>query len=645
MNRYIPDEILERIRDRADIVEVAASYIQVKRAGSNRFKALCPFHNEKTPSFTLNQERQAYHCFGCGKGGDVFSFIMEKENVDFPNAVHLLADRYGILIPENATGRSDSANDNHPKGPRKDRLFKLNEAATLFFQRSLAEHPHSPVAKYLETRKLPSELITEFKIGAAPDSWDAAQRHLASLGYTTEEMVASGILVKNDTGKIYDRFRNRLMFTIWDEQGRIVGFSGRTVEKESQGGKYVNTPETPLFKKSRILYALPLARETIKTLEHVILCEGQMDAIALHRAGFKNAVAPQGTAFTDEQARILKRYSETVKIAFDSDSAGVKATKRAIEIMLPIGFDIQVVRMPPNSDPDQIFAESGVSGLQNVLNASVDFFEFALDEAKKEHDVSTPWGKSAVTDRMLALIGHITKDVLRAEYASKLAQELALPESAVFTELNKNNRRNAAKTAFVSERRKAFPSPPQGTTGTPEPAARVAQQPTEELPADVAQAETYLLELALAHGTVGRELAEELPTEMISGTPLGKALDMVISLTLNDEWELALNAVKDINNETPSPELSKVLAAPELADSEDGSEESVAKRRKALDDSVRCLKRYRLEQEKTILQSQISADESVLQRYQEVIAELRELEPEHKRLKPKKRKADQTEAR
>ena len=192
---------MEQIRDRADIVEIASSYIQVKRAGNNRFKALCPFHNEKTPSFTLNQERQAYHCFGCGKGGDVFSFIMEKENVDFPNAVHLLADKYGILIPEDSPGQSGSSPDNRPKGLRKDRLFKLNEAATIFFQRFLAENPNSPVSKYLEMRNLPPELIAEFKIGAAPDSWDAAQRHLATLGYTVEEMVASGILVKTTRGK------------------------------------------------------------------------------------------------------------------------------------------------------------------------------------------------------------------------------------------------------------------------------------------------------------------------------------------------------------------------------------------------------------------------------------------------------------
>ena len=350
MNRYIPDEIVEQIRDRADIAEVVGTYIQVKRAGANRFKALCPFHNEKTPSFHLNQDRQAFHCFGCGKGGDVFGFIMEKENVDFPNAVHLLADKYNIIIPED-TKNFGGAADNRPKGPRKDRLFKVNTAAAEFFVKTLIGNPSSPVGEYLKTRNLPQEVITDFSVGAAPDDWHAIQNHLATLDFTQEEMIASGILVENEKKNIYDRFRNRLMFAIWDEQNRVVGFSGRSVDKDPQGGKYVNTPETPLFKKSKILYALPLAREAIKKHSHVILCEGQMDAIALHRAGFKNTVAPQGTAFTDEQARILKRYTDNIKIAFDSDSAGAKATVRSIEIMLPIGFNIKVVTMPPNSDP------------------------------------------------------------------------------------------------------------------------------------------------------------------------------------------------------------------------------------------------------------------------------------------------------
>ncbi|NOY76219.1 MAG: toprim domain-containing protein, partial [Kiritimatiellaeota bacterium] len=447
----------------------------------------------------------------------------------------------------------------------------------------------------------------------------------------------------NDSGNIYDRFRNRLMFTISDEQGRVVGFSGRSVEKDPQGGKYVNTPETPLFKKSRILYALSLARDSIKELGHVILCEGQMDTIALHRAGFKNAVAPQGTAFTDEQARMLKRHTDKVRIAFDSDSAGVKATIRAIEIMLPIGFDIQVVDMPPDSDPDQIFAESGADGLRKELDAAVDFFDFALENAKEQNDVSSPWGKSAVTDHMLGLIGHITKDVLRAEYASKLATELQLPENAVFMELNKNNRRNAAKSVMTERRRVERISHPENEaseTAAPSP-------PTVESPPNIAKAESYLLELALSHGTVGRELSEELPTAMISDTPLGRALNLVISMTLNDEWEQAGDAVRDILLETPDPDLSRVLAAPELF--RNGSEDANILRRKALDDCVRCIKTQFVKNELKPLKKQIASEdaaENVIIAYQEKLKELRELEPEKKRLKPRKRagKSDEDNA-
>jgi DNA primase len=503
---------------------------------------------------------------------------------------------------------------------------------------TLSANPASPVGEYLKSRNLPLELISGFRIGAAPDDWHAIQNHLSEKGFSKEEMVASGILVENDSGNVYDRFRNRLMFPIWDEQGRVVGFSGRSVEKDPQGGKYVNTPETPLFKKSRILYALPLARESIKTMSHAILCEGQMDAIALHRAGFKNAVAPQGTAFTDEQARILKRYTERVKIAFDSDAAGAKATLRAIEIMLPIGFDIQVVNMPPGSDPDQIFAESGAEGVKGVLDSAVDFFDFALADAKNQNDVSTPWGKSAVTDRMLEVIARITKDVLRAEYASKLAMELQLPENAVFQELNKNNRRNAAKAAASAGRFERVTPPASGAA----PNEGSATSSPNRLPPSVIKAEAYLLELALSHGTVGRELAEELPCEMISDTPLGTVLNMVISMTINDEWDQAVDAVRNFLIETPDPEVSRVLAAPELF--RDDTPDAKELRRKALRDCVRCIKLHyskvaTLKSRKSLSSAEVAEDE--LLALQKKLEARRALQPEKKRLKPKKRQKDE----
>ncbi len=550
-SRYIPDEIVEQIRTRADIVDVIGSYLPLKRAGSNRHKALCPFHNEKTPSFVVSSDRQTFHCFGCNTGGDVFKFIMEKESVDFPNAIHMLADKYSVVIPE-----PDLKHQHHaqapPRGPniKKERLYKLNEELAVFFEKHLHTYPQSEVALYLQQRGVPADVITNFRIGSAPNDWHGAHNYFLKQGYSQDELISAGILVSNDSGNVYDRFRNRLMFSIWNEQGRIVGFSGRSVEQDPQGGKYVNTPETTLFIKSKILYALPLARDAIKSRNYAILSEGQLDTIAFHMAGFTNAVAPQGTAFTDEQARILKRYTDRIIIAFDPDSAGQKATLRTIDILLPIGFDIKVLQMPEGSDPDLTFRNSGQAGLEQLVQSSLTFFDYIFNQATSQNDISTPWGKNQAVDTVLKIISKISAPVLRSTYSSQLAHKLSLPDNAVFQELNKFRRQDhfrAKKSNYLS-------------TEVPPPKNAVPQAP--QIPKAVQKAEAGLLELALSHGTYGNQLAETLPNNMISDTPVGKALNTVISMTLNGEWEFAENKLRAQLAETPSPEISKMLTSP-----------------------------------------------------------------------------------
>jgi DNA primase len=578
MERFIPDEVVDEIRSRCDIVDVIQGYLPLKRTG-NKFKALCPFHSEKTPSFTINQERQIYHCFGCGKGGDVFRFVMEKEGVDFPNAAHILAAKSGVVIPDKPRGAGGGVYDGKisESGRQREKLYKIHEELSAWYSRLLSEKPDTKVAEYVRNRGIPDESIGKFKLGAAPDSWDEGLRLLAGKGYTPEEILLAGVVVKNEeNGKTYDRFRNRLVFPIWDEQGRVVGFSARTIEKETVGAKYVNSPETPIFKKSRILYALHMAREAIREKQYVILCEGQLDVIAMHSAGFCNTVAPQGTAFTDEQARILRHYTEKVFLCFDADEAGVKASLRVMEILLPLGFEVRIISFPNGKDPDEFLKANGPEALSESVGKASSFFDYVYNKALKEFDVSSPWGKDRIVSAVLSYISKIESPIARSSFAGKFAQLMKIPENILYNELNKKS----FNQGYV---------PPQVND-----AVKPDQQGEETI---LTRAEETLLELALAHGDVARRLAEELPNEMISGTPVGHALETVISMTLNGEWENSSKLLLDKLCNEPCPSISRLLSQQ--------NDYSAEMREKALNDCIIAIKKHHLTNENISLQRDI----------------------------------------
>lgn len=574
MNRHIPDEIIEQIRDRADIVDVVGSYLPLKRAGTN-FKALCPFHDEKTPSFMVNPQRNSFHCFGCGKGGDSFRFVMERENVDFPNAIHLLANRYNITIPEEPIGqgtRSGQSSD-------RERLYSLHETLRDWYTRLLWENP-SPIQDYFLSRAIPREIADAFQLGASPDSWTDTIDFLRGKGFTEKELRLSGIAKESDkdNSRIYDRFRNRLMFPIWNEQGRVVAFSARTIEADHGGAKYINSPETPIFQKSRVLYGLPLARKAMRDKGAAILCEGQLDVIAMHRAGFDNTVAPQGTAFTDEQARILKRYSETLILAFDSDGAGIKAAVRAIDIALPTGLEVKVALFPPGSDPDDLFKQGGPDAIANIISSAGDFFDFLLQMAQQGSDGDSSWNVDKIVNDILEHVARIDSTVIRSSYAMRLAQRLRLPENAIFAELNKRRRTDATPT------RRA----PSVQAATPTASLQTIQNTTsgDKL---IEKAEETLLELALAHGTVGKRLEEALPHEMISQSPIGRALNKVILKTMEGDWEMAADELLADLADNPEPAVSRILTNPTQYDHEH--------QEKAVDDCLRTIKTTLLSKE------------------------------------------------
>ncbi len=334
------------IKDRLDIVQLIQEYLPLKKAGAN-WKANCPFHNEKSPSFMVHQEKQIWHCFGCSKGGDIFTFIQEMEGLDFPEALKLLAGRAGIALEYTPASEINQS--------QRNRLLEINEAAAYFWHRFFLDIPGSSAARdYLQRRGLTLETIKEWRVGFAPDQWELGTKYLLKKGFAINDLVASGLTIQRAGANLasgrgfYDRFRGRIMFPIGDVHGSVVGFTGRIlVETADSGGKYVNTPETPLYNKSRVIYGLHLAKQAIKTAGEAVLVEGQMDVLSCHQAGMKNVVAVSGTALTPEQLKLLKRYATRLLMAFDADSAGQSAGARGADAALAAGFEVRVIRLDP----------------------------------------------------------------------------------------------------------------------------------------------------------------------------------------------------------------------------------------------------------------------------------------------------------
>ncbi len=543
MSGIITRECIDEILARCDLSDIVGLYTPVKKAGG-RLKALCPFHQEKTPSFMINPDRQVYHCFGCGKGGNAFRFVMEKENMDFREAALFLAERSGVTITYEKGRRPSDAPETSRVG--KDRLFKLHDLLSTWYNRNLLKNPSSAVGGYVAERKIPGEIIEQFKIGAAPDSYDETLKFCKGEGFNEEEILAAGLLIKNEnSGTVYDRFRNRLIFPVSDEQNRVVGFSARTVETNFEGGKYINSPETPIFKKNRLLYGLNLARKEVEDKKFAIICEGQFDVIAFYRAFYPMAVAPMGTAFSEEQARILGRYCEKIFLALDSDEAGIKAALRNIEILLPLNFQILVLRFPEKEDPDSMLEKHGIEGIHDVFSDAVDFFDFIFDHFSSKNDISSPFGRDAVVKQVLSYLAKIESQVIRSHFSSELARKLKIPESAVFGELNSIKDGDRRRELYRRDDKEK------------------AENMEEQISSPALKGEEILLELSLLHGTVAKYLSDNLRSEMISKTGVGRALEKVISLTLNGEWEFSTEAVKEMLTEQADPPLSRILTEPQ----------------------------------------------------------------------------------
>jgi len=432
MAGLISPATLEQIRAASDIVEVVGSYLPLKRAGAN-FVALCPFHKEKTASFNVNPQRQIFHCFGCHKGGDVFTFVKEYENIGFMDAVRRLAERAQIpLAFEQAPAEQQARH-------LKERLLQIHEQITQRWQSALANEAAGQIARdYLAKRGASAEAIKLFRLGYAPDVWDDTVNWAKSKGHELALVEKAGLILRKEgTENHYDRFRGRLMFPICDEQGRVIGFSGRVLSGDEKTAKYVNSPETPIFTKSRVFFGLDKSKRALLDSGFAIVCEGQLDLISCYMAGVQNVVAPQGTALTADHSRILKRYVDEVVLCFDSDAAGQDAAVRSLDSLLASGLAIRVAVIPAQHDPDSFIKASGGPAFQQLIDGAEGFFDYYLNRLCGTHDAATDRGRMAVLQGMAEAVYKTGNVVLIDTYAQKTALRLGVSPEAVRAEFKK----------------------------------------------------------------------------------------------------------------------------------------------------------------------------------------------------------------
>jgi len=424
----IPSETIEQVAAANDIVEVIGTYFPLKRAGAN-FKALCPFHQEKTPSFHVNPQRQTFHCFGCGVGGSVFRFVMEYEHLDFPSAARKLAARVGIPIVEERA----SADDDQQHEARRT-LLKLHAEAAEWFQENLLKKQFAePAREYLKNRGIDKTVAKNWQLGFAPDSWDSFLKWALDRGYSRSQLLQSGLVKPRDEerpgNEVYDRFRARIMFPICNDVGEVIAFSGRLLESDPQVAKYLNSPETPLFQKGRVLFGLHKTKRALIEANCAIVCEGQLDLIALFEAGITNVVAPQGTAFTEHQARILKRFVEEVVLCFDADQAGQKAAAHSLDALLQNDLIVRVVDMPPGEDPDSLIRRDGKEEFEKRVASARNFFDYWIDREVAVVDLSSLGAKMQLARRLAETVSQVRDPLMRGEVLNKMSARLGVPVS------------------------------------------------------------------------------------------------------------------------------------------------------------------------------------------------------------------------
>lgn len=481
----IPDSTVDEVRAAVDLIDVVGDYLRLKKQG-HRFVGLCPFHNEKTPSFSVDGRQDLFYCFGCKRGGDLFKFVEEIEGVGFLDSVRLLADRAGIEIAEEGGA--------HPESDEREAMHAALRFAAKFFFDQLKSDGGKKGLEYLLGRGFSKETITTFGMGYAPDSWDALLRAATEKQFKPELLEKVGLVKQRSGGEgFYDVFRDRVMFPILSPVGKVLGFSGRVVpggkqDDDFEPAKYINTSETPVYHKSSVLYGLKQAKTEIRGREEAVLVEGQADVVSLYQAGIKNVVASSGTALTQQQVNLLARYAKTVVLLYDADSAGVNAALKAVEIVLTGGLAVYVVQLPDGSDPDSFAQQFGAEAFSKVLEEErLDFVSFYVDQARKSRRLETGEGKGSVAEALMRAVAHIDDPVAQEHYILRSAAELGIPDALL---------RSQYKDASRNRRREELKPPARFRE------ADAAEQATlsEEPPTTMRPEERSLLRLMLEHG-------------------------------------------------------------------------------------------------------------------------------------------------
>lgn len=445
----ISPEIIDQVRMASDIVEVVSGYLTLRKRGKNYF-GLCPFHHEKTPSFSVNPEMQIFHCFGCGAGGNVFTFIMRMEGITFPESVRILARAAGINIPEE--------DESVEQLQEKEALFYANKMAADFYLDNLLTNPEAePARAYLEKRGLTQEIYQEFGLGYAPAKWDAVIRLAKSRSLNPEILVKAGLALEKEGGGMYDRFRGRITFAIHNLSGQIVAFGARRIVDDNSP-KYINSPETDIYQKRYILYGLYQSREHIRRANEVIIVEGYTDLISLSRSGVRNVVATSGTALTEEHSRLLRRYTSNATILYDSDSAGASAALRGGDILLQNGLEVKIATLPAGQDPDDFCRQSGADAIRELVARAVPIIDFKLQGLKDQGLLRTPSQKAAATRDLLASIARISDPIQRSFLVRDLAEKLHVEESALWSEMRKHERQSRVRVQSEGTQKQAVES-------------------------------------------------------------------------------------------------------------------------------------------------------------------------------------------
>ncbi|MBK1881524.1 DNA primase [Luteolibacter pohnpeiensis] len=519
----IPKDTVEQVLLATDIAELIGSYIPVKRQGS-QFKALCPFHNEKTPSFTINPHRQTFHCFGCGKGGDAIAFIREYENLPFTDAVQRLAQRAGITVVET------ESNPQEERARRaRGRLLDLHRESAAFFHRLLMKDPAAAHARaYMKSREFGPEMAKRWQVGWMPENPKVFLDWAREQKYTGRELLEGGLVGLKAEGNpragVYVRFRDRLMFPISNEIGDVVAFTARKLNEAQPGGKYINSIETAIFRKSNILFGLDRARKAILKEKSALLCEGQLDAICCHEAGVEQAIATSGTACTQQHARLLKRYTKAVLLCFDGDGAGIAASQRAFGELVAEGLSVKMVQLPSGDDPDSFLRAHGVEAFRRLLENADDFFEAKLKRARKNGDLDSAAERAVVVNDCANLLAAMSDPVARDHQINVVASHLQLSSSAL-------------RQAIAQAKKQADRRAPAESPDVPD-----SQQQAEPTP--MHRIVSWISHLALSSGPAQHFLAEQFETlheasRWLEGVPL---LEKILAVAPDPRSSAAVNA-------------------------------------------------------------------------------------------------------